>query len=307
MRSRFDATQAFAEPGGALPICWGSVKHGGRGAWERRRQEGCGAEFRRTLVRTQNVVMWLVSTGALFLGACSHYTTPGGPANFRALGITDSDVRANTDATIAEKMAKKPLATFPASIATVRVQGRGYRSHSVDGYGQGDFTVITVRDVETQEQLERLERLPMIREFVPLNRMVLTGAIYTEKNLREAAANVHADMLAIYTFDTKFGRSTTIPYLGIITLGLFPNEQATVTSTASAALIDTRNGYVYGVYEATARKDRLTNAWSSEDAIDAARRDAEAQAFDDLVTQFEQGWPRIVAQYGPPGAVAPGE
>ena len=66
------------------------------------------------------------------------------------------------------------------------------------------------------------------------------------------------------------GRQPTIPYLGVISLGLFPNEQATVTATASAALIDTRSGYVDGVYEATARKDRLSKAWGTQDAIDAA-------------------------------------
>ncbi|MGH7242250.1 MAG: hypothetical protein ACREJD_02395 [Phycisphaerales bacterium] len=230
-------------------------------------------------------------------GGCANYTTPGGPADFRALGITQSEADANTDAGIATKLARKPLASFPTSIATVRVQARGYRSYSLDGWGDGDFTVITVRDIETAEQLEKLSKLPMIREIVPINRMVITGQVRNERDLRDSAANLHADMVAVYTLDTKFGRSTTIPYLGVISLGLFPNEQATVTATASAVLIDTRNGYVYGAYEATSKKDRLTNAWSSQDAIDAARRDAESSAFDGLVDQFVEGWPRIVAAY----------
>lgn len=239
----------------------------------------------------------LFGAAGIGLAACSHYTTPGGPADFRPLGITQSEVEAQTDAGIVVKMAKKPLASFPTSIATVRVQARGYRSYSLDGWGDGDFTVITVRDIETEEQLEKLSKLPMIREIVPINRMVITGHVRTERDLRDAAANLHADMLAIYTLDTKFGTSTTVPYLGVITLGLFPNEQASVTATASAVLIDTRNGYIYGAYEATSKKDRLTNAWSSQDAIDAARRDAESSAFDLLVDQFVEGWPRILSTY----------
>jgi len=234
---------------------------------------------------------------ACLLAGCANYTTPGGPADFHALGITQQEVDAGTDAGIATKMARKPLASFPTSIATVRVQARGYRNYSLDGWGDGDFTVVTVRDIETEEQLEKLTKLPMVRAIVPINRMVVTGKIRNERDLRDAAANLQADMVAIYTLDTKFGRTTTIPYLGVISLGLFPNEQATVTATASAVLIDTRNGYVYGSYEATAKKDRLTNAWSSQDAIDAARRDAESSAFDGLVDQFVEGWPQIVATY----------
>lgn len=233
----------------------------------------------------------------LLLVGCAHYTTPGGPADFRALGITQSDADAGTDAGIAVKLAKKPLASFPATVATVRVQARGYRSYSLDGWGEGDFTVITVRDIEKAEQLEKLEKLPMIRAIVPINRMVVTGRIRNERDLRDAAANLQADLLAVYTLDTRFDTTTTIPYLGVITLGLFPNEQASVTATASAVLLDTRNGYVYGAYEATVKKDRLTNAWSSADAIDAARRDAESSAFDELVDQFAEGWKQIVATY----------
>lgn len=241
----------------------------------------------------------LVATVMTF--GCAHYTTPGGPANFRALGIatTPAEVQASTDPSINERLSRKPLASFPVTVAAVRVQDRGYRSYSDDGWGGGDFTIVGVREAEKQEHLERLSKLPMLREFVPINRMVVTNRIKSEKDLRDAAANLQCEMIAIYTFDTRFGRQTTIPYLGVISLGLFPNEQATVTATASAALIDTRSGYVYGVYEATARKDRLSNAWGTQDAIDAARRDAEAQAFDKLVDEFDQGWRRMIQRYAP--------
>jgi hypothetical protein len=77
---------------------------------------------------------------------------------------------------------------------------------------------------------------------------------------------------------------------------------ARVVTTASAVLLDTRNGYVYGVAEATAREDKLANAWTSDDAIDSARRSAETAAFDKLVDDFARAWKQVVEQYATPRA-----
>ncbi len=220
--------------------------------------------FDRTLRMALAFSILLVGAG------CSHYTTPGGPADFRALGISQAEVEAATDAGIALKMAKKPLASFPTSIATVRVQARGYRSYSLDGWGDGDFTVITVRDIETEEQLEKLTKLPMIKEIVPINRMVITGMVRNERDLRDAAANLHADMLAIYTLDTRFDTSTTVPYLGVITLGLFPNEQASVTATAAGPPPSASATSRYGSSPSTQSRTARGNSVTADSLSDAS-------------------------------------
>src|SRR2546423_1703511 len=82
-----------------------------------------------------------------------------------------------------------------------------------------------------------------VLEVVPINQMVVPMKIESERDLRAAAAGVQADMALLYTFNTQFNTETTIPALGVLTLGLFPNQNARVTSTASAALVDTRSGY----------------------------------------------------------------
>jgi quinol monooxygenase YgiN len=70
--------------------------------------------------------------------------------------------------------------------------------------------------------------------------------------------------------------------------------------------MDVNNGYIYGVLEATATNDQLTNAWESDQALDDARKKAERQAFQELLAQFKTQWPAIVAQYHhPPAHVAP--
>lgn len=139
----------------------------------------------------------------------------------------------------------------------------------------------------------------LLRGLAPLNRLVTPDDLRTERELREAAANVQADMLLVYTFDTRFGSEQKIPFMKTITLGIFPTDEAQVTSTASAALVDTRNGYVYGLAEATNTQTQAANAWTTRDAIDQSRTRAEREAFDDLVKEIEGMWLSVVKTYGP--------
>lgn len=230
---------------------------------------------------------------------CTSYRTPGRAADFRALGISQAQADQATDAQIAARLNRKPTAGFPTAIAALRVQGENYSSYTATGYGSGNYTVVTVRDVETDDQFARLAKMPMVRGIAPVNRFALPHSINTELDLRTAAANVQADMLLLYTFDTTFGSESHVPPLGVITLGLFPEREARVTSTASAAFIDTRTGYVYGLAEATASTGQLTNAWTDQVAIDQSRRRAESDAFEKLVADIEKTWPQIVQTYGP--------
>jgi hypothetical protein len=61
-------------------------------------------------------------------------------------------------------------------------------------------------------------------------------------------------VLLVYTLDTTFVVEDKAAPLSVVSLGLFPNHLARVVCTASAVLMDTRNGYVYGVAEGTARR-----------------------------------------------------
>jgi len=83
----------------------------------------------------------------------------------------------------------------------------------------------------------------------------------------------------------------------VITLGLSPNRQVRLVSTASAVLMDTRNGYVYGVAEATSQESRITNGWQSGVAVDETRRATESAAFEMLVGEFETTWKGVVQRY----------
>jgi hypothetical protein len=261
----------------------------------------------RTRTRAFAALILTLTSAAALLGGCASYATPGGPADLRAVaaGATPQQRQAQTDLSIAQKLELVPLAQFPTAIAAVRVQAAGYRSFTSDGYGSGRMTVVTNREVESEAAFTRLTKLPLVRGIAPLNRLVVPAKVNSDRELREAAAAVQADMLLLYTFDTRFGERTTVPAAGLITLGLFPNEEQRVTSTASAALFDTRNGYVYGLAEATSKTAQLSNAWTSREAADEARLRAETEAFDKLTIELQSVWTSVVANHARPTSTTP--
>jgi hypothetical protein len=234
---------------------------------------------------------------ALLTGCAAHYATPGRGADLGVLGVTPEERRAQTDATIQTALDKKPLAAFPTAIAVARVQAPGYTSLTAQGYGAGRYSVVTTRDVERDDAADRLAKLPMVLGVAPVNRLLLDPDLRSDRQLRGAAAQLHADVLLVYTLDTAFTDEDNAIPLTLVTLGIAPTKRVRVTTTASAVLMDTRNGYVYGVAEATARDDAGTNAWQSETTADKTRRDTEAAAFDKLVAQIEQTWRGVLNQY----------
>lgn len=240
----------------------------------------------------------LLSAG--LTGCASSYVAPGGAADPSALGVP-ADVgqarRRQTDPDVSRELDKRPLAAFPAAVAFVRVQAPGYASYTNQGYGAGAYSVVTTRDVEKDEHLARLSALPMLAGVAPINRLLLPPTLTDDYALREAAARVHADLLLVYTFDTTFEVGDQARPLTVVTLGLSPSKQARVATTVSAVLMDTRNGYVYGVAEATERQRKTTNAWQSEEAVDEARRATESAAFEKLVGELETMWAGVVGRY----------
>ena len=228
-----------------------------------------------------------IFVAAISLAGCATYTTPGGGVSIPA--ITEGDV--------GEALAREPAAQFPAHLIVARIQAPGYVSYSNRGYGGGGYTVVTTRDIETDEDFDRIRAMPGIASVGPLSRVLMPTQLNTTRDLRTAAAQLRGDVILMYTLDTSFRTDTQqLGPLQAVSLGFFPNKEAYVTATCAAAFIDVRTGYVYGVAEATATEEQRSNFWNTEAAIEDARAAAEREAFSASLTEVEKLWATIVAQ-----------
>ncbi len=226
---------------------------------------------------------------AVLLSGCSAYVTPGGAVRLEEINRAD----------IAEIASRKPAATFPARLAVVRVQAADYRSQTAEPLVTGRFSVVATQELMSESQLTDIGRWPRVAGVAPINRLLLPEKLDSLDDLRLSAAKVQADVLLVYTIDTSFrvqGRG--YGPLAVISLGLVPDRDAYITSTASAIFSDVRTGFVYGVAEGTAKATGLTNAWSSRDTVDRKRIGAEREAFQLLMTEAARTWSSVAAQYG---------
>jgi hypothetical protein len=234
--------------------------------------------------------------GALFLTACAtSYVTPGPGASLTHF--------AGADASITEVMAREPAAAFPARIATARLQGSGYASRGAACHGGGRYCVATARDVEPDSAFVRLNALPMVAGVAPVNRILLPDNLGSVDDLRSVAAALRADILLVYSLDTRFSLGgSDIGPLQLVSLGLFRTESAKVTTTASAALFDVRTGFLYGVAEATAQEEQRSTIWGTEQVLETVRRETEARSFEALVDEIEVLWSSVLSVHAAPGA-----
>lgn len=239
---------------------------------------------------TQTHHFFLLVLLPIVLSSCASYTTPGRGVNIQNLSAADTS--------IADLLKVQPASPFPARMTIVRVQASGYYSHSNQCYGEGQFCVVTTRDIESEASVERLGKLPQIQAIAVMNRLLLPEKFASTMDLRRVAATLKTDLLLIYSLDTGFNiESTDIGPLQLISLGFLPTKNAVVKSTASAVIFDVRTGFVYGVAEATATEEQRASSWSSSDAVDEARRQAEKNAFDKLIPEIEKLWKNILATH----------
>jgi len=245
--------------------------------------------MKKTDIRVSTLRALLLLAALAAHGCATTYTTPGGAVSIPAI----------TEPEVAEALAEEPAATFPVHLIVARVQAPGYWSGTNRGYGYGAYSVVTARDIEEQEDFERLQALPGVRSVGTLSRMLLPPQMSTTKELRTAAAQLRGDVLLLYTLDTTFRTDTQrLGPLQAVALGFFPNKNSVVTSTCAVAIVDVRTGFVYGVAEASATEDERSNLWNTTAAIESARLLAERRAFVDALAAVERTWSEIYAQYG---------
>lgn len=235
----------------------------------------------------------LLLVTCLWLPGCgTHYVTPAG-------GVMLADL---APAGSADKLGRHyqaaPASGFPAHLAIARLQDGGYATTTNTGYGTGRYSLVTARDIETDNAIATIRSLPMIQGVAPLGRLLVPSVMQTIDDLREPAARLHADMILIYSVDTTFSiGGKSLGPASMLSLGFLPNKSAKVTATVAGVLVDVRSGYVYGTTEASVTEEHRASVWSSAMIVDAARITAEEAAFTDFVDEFGKLWGGVVNTY----------
>ena len=227
----------------------------------------------------------LLASVCLGSAGCATYVTPGSGVSLAE--IADDDLRTYYET--------QPSSPFPANVAIVRVQDSGYSTRTVRGYGHGRYSVVTTRDIETEEALDRISKLPLVSGVAPIGRLLLPPNASILKDLRTPAAKLRADLLLVYSVDTSFTvEGKSLGPLSAISLGFIRNKKAHVTATVAGALIDVRTGFIYGTTEASATEVQHASVWSTGVAIESSRLRAETDAFGQFVTEFQGLWKGVV-------------
>jgi hypothetical protein len=237
------------------------------------------------------IKLFFIAIVVTLTGCATSYIPPGAKA----------DLQAFAPASIQEGFAAKPTSPFPAGIAFVRVQAPSYTNYRLQQQGgtvgTGRYVVITVREVEEDAQLEQVAKLPRIAGITGINRMLLPARLDSDREIREAAARLQADLIFLYTFDTSLYENDLARPLTVLTLGLSPTRKVYVNTTVSALLLDTRTGYVYSSYESSKRSEALSTSWGTSDTADEARRGNEREAFAQLMREFSVSWPKLLQRH----------
>ena len=151
-----------------------------------------------------------------------------------------------------------------------------------------------VRDVEKYDDMQRLSNLPHVRESFQVGARFLPTAFFTDAELRQAATAQGAEILIVYTFDSRYSIDNYYQTPGMLLLDVRPDRVVRMTVNADAAVLDARTGQVLGRFTASQSKDELAATWSSDENAQQYRRIAEAKAFTDMVTQIQKQWKNVV-------------
>jgi hypothetical protein len=147
-----------------------------------------------------------------------------------------------------------------------------------------------IRDIEEGVDITVLKKLPGVKDVVVLPSS--TPGV----NLYSTARSADADMLVIYQVSNARTHSgTTIPGLGVITLGAFPNEYEKAYASATATFIDTQTGYVYATVEATGSSTEIQNAWQDRD--NTVELKAQRAALKELLKESRNAWKTIHTRF----------
>ena len=210
-------------------------------------------------------------------------------------GYQESSVKPNTQSTatatpyidqqVRETASIEPSLQFPARIGLARIE-RG--------------RLISIPADEAQDWNDMREELgPDYGDFIPVSPLIAAMVNHNTRShstkslvdsIRRASARQHLDHVLIYEVtDISDQKSNALRAADLTVLGLFilPSRDVKVDTTATAMLIDVRNGYPYGSTSTFASKDTLTSFAASQGRKSELRDLTRVKAVDALTDEVQ--------------------
>ncbi len=239
----------------------------------------------------------LIGSLAIILTGCGHniQTTSGADYIARysdnpAYGALDK-----TNTQIYDIAKIEPDLRFPARIGIARIG-----THDDDGYSKG-LTAIPGDESAIWTDLVEREG-DRYGEFVPVSPFITAMVSGPRKNrhdvssiiddIRKGAARQHLDYVLVYEVTNKDKRTKNgLGFTDATVLGLFliPSRKVEVDTTASAVLLDVRNGYPYMTASSFSENKSNASLTGSRSKKMKLADKGRVQAIENLLVDVENG------------------
>jgi hypothetical protein len=231
----------------------------------------------------------LTVTAALTLAACETTTqyTSGADylSHYQDTHITTQSTK--TDLAVRDIAAVEPDLQFPARIGLARIGDRQ------------NLTSVPFDEAESwREAAESLG--PSFGEFIPVSPLVANSVSSLDQrqsttvidHIRRGAARQHLDYVIAYEVtDIAKSDGNALRLADLTVLGLFilPSRDLKVEATASAILLDVRNGYPYLTGSTFADKTAISTAVGKGERKDRLKNAARRVAVTQIAEEFADG------------------
>ena len=204
----------------------------------------------------QSIKAFTVITTALTITACSAHTQlTSGNDYLSRYSPSQAQMSSSIDEDVRQIAAIEPNLQFPAQIGLARIE-------------RGRLTNAPSDELGAWGQLAD-DLGPAYGEIVPVSPFIASmvrpentklHAEHVVSDIRRASARQHLDYVLVYEVNnTSENESNALSLADLTILGLYvlPSRNVKVESTASALLLDVRNGYPYGTATAFAEAKKV--------------------------------------------------
>ena len=194
------------------------------------------------------------------------------------------------DAEIREIASINPHILLPARFGLARIE-------------RGQLTQASLAEMQLWQEFAEQDAAGM-GDFVPLSPLIMSSVAQMDahganrnrlliENLRRGAARQHIDYLLVYEVASSTDtRQNALSVTDWTVIGLFmaPSRNVTINGTASAVLLDVRNGYPYIMASGFSEDSRTTTASRAWDSQAQHHEAIQMVAISDLMSDLSQGF-----------------